>query len=81
MKNSYILPSFLMLLLLFASQAQNAAEVAPIEEKDTADKKEAVEISPTDPTAAGKAKHAFKEENPCEGMEKGEFFGPETCAE
>lgn len=81
MTDKYIIPTLAMLLLLFASPVQNAAEITPIEEKDPAAKKSAVEVSPADPTEAGKAEHAFKQENPCEGMEKGDYFGPEACAE
>jgi DmsE family decaheme c-type cytochrome len=48
---------------------------APIEENIPA------EIDPADTVEAGKAKHAFKTANPCEGMAEGEYMGLEVCAD
>jgi DmsE family decaheme c-type cytochrome len=64
--------------LLATSEVLIAAEV------DTAlepEKQVPVDISPTDTVEAGKAKHAFKQENPCEGMAEGDYLGPEVCAD
>jgi len=77
------LPVLLMLTLLLFSGMQIAAETATetAAEAPAEEKKAPVEISPEDTTPAGKAKHAFKEANPCEGMAEGEYMGPEVCAD
>ena len=36
---------------------------------------------PADAAQGGRAKHAFKQANPCEGMEKGDYLGVEVCAD
>jgi DmsE family decaheme c-type cytochrome len=86
------LPLLLLLSLMLYSGVQTAAETeatesdtgepasettAPAEEE----KKTPVEISPEDKTAAGKAKHAFKEENPCAGQAQGDIMGADVCAD
>ncbi len=86
MNNKTRIPLLLFFSLLSISQVANAAEKTPEteaagEEATETEKKVPVEISPEDTTAAGKAKHAFKQENPCEGMEEGEYLGPEVCAD
>ncbi len=40
-----------------------------------------VEIDAEDAIEAGQAEHAFKQANPCEGMEKGDYLGPDVCAD
>lgn len=87
MINYRILPFLLLSALLFSSKILNAAETStaatPAETSTevATEKKEPVEISPTDTTEAGQAKHAFKEANLCEGMEKGDYLGPDVCAD
>ncbi len=72
----YKLPlSFVFILLLF-SGIQHAAE--PDESSEIV---APVETSPADSTAAGKAKHAFKPANPCEGMAQGDYLGADVCAD
>ncbi|MBE9559644.1 MAG: DmsE family decaheme c-type cytochrome [Proteobacteria bacterium] len=76
-----------MFVLLLSSQVQNAAETSTntSSEAVTADpgseKKAAVKVKPADTTEAGKAEHAFKEANLCEGMAEGDYFGADACAE
>ena len=93
MNYSQKLSTLLMMVLLSASQVQNAAETttstesaAAIEataegETKEAEEKVPVEVSPADTTVAGKAKHAFKEANVCEGMAEGSYMGPDVCAD
>ncbi|MGD2055040.1 MAG: DmsE family decaheme c-type cytochrome [Gammaproteobacteria bacterium] len=86
MRHRHKLLLVLMLTLLPFSGVQIAAqteatEAAPEAAASSEEKKTPVEVSPEDTTEAGKAKHAFKEANPCEGMEKGEYLGPEVCAD
>ena len=97
MNYSQKLPILLMMVLLSASQMQNAAEItasteaAATDEASTevtakdevkqAEEKTPVEVDPADPVEAGEAKHAFKEPNICEGMAEGEFLGPDVCAD
>lgn len=65
------------ILLCFLCGPGFAAETAPPAETEPAP----VEISADDTVEAGEAEDAFKQENPCEGMEKGEYLGPEVCAD
>jgi DmsE family decaheme c-type cytochrome len=93
MNYSQKLSTLLMVVLLSVSQIQNAAETttpnestvsvqATVEEESKeAEKKVPVEVDPADAVAAGKAKHAFKEPNICEGMAEGAFLGPDVCAD
>ena len=95
MNYSHKLPILLMFVLLLSSQVQNAAETAipsaaaeteAVTEKTTAEqktteKKAAVKIKPADTTEAGKAEHAFKKPNLCEGMAEGSYLGADTCAD
>jgi len=97
MKYSQKLSILLFIVLGLASQVQNAAETTtstesavPIEATTEAtaegvakeaEEKAPVEVSPADITPAGKAKHAFKEPNICEGMAEGSFLGPDVCAD
>lgn len=87
--------SFILLLisllffgkLLIAAETVEAvpAEAVPAETIATEDKAAEevapVEVSPADTTEAGKAKHAFKQANVCEGMAEGSFLGPDVCAD
>jgi DmsE family decaheme c-type cytochrome len=89
MKHKTRLPFLLFLSLLSISQIPNAAETeADSTEASTtsevakeAEEKVPVEVAPTDTIEAGEAEHAFKTENPCEGMAEGAFLGPEVCAD
>ena len=66
------------------SAAQPAAVPAPetaTKADTTEEEKVPVEVDPSDPIEAGEAEHAFKTENPCEGMAEGAFLGPEVCAD
>ena len=97
MSYSQKLSIILLIVLGSASQVQNAAETTPStesavpieatteataeDEAKEAEKKAPVEVSPADTTPAGKAKHAFKEPNICEGMAEGSFLGPDVCAD
>lgn len=47
----------------------------------TSETKAPVEISPADTTEAGKALHAWKKSNPCEGMAKSDYLGSDICAD
>lgn len=86
---NYRILLFLLLLALFSSKILNAADNISPAEAPTAEApateeteiKTPVEISPADTTEAGKAKHAFKQANLCEGMEKGDYLGAEVCAD
>jgi DmsE family decaheme c-type cytochrome len=78
MRHIYTIPVFILISLLIISQAPIAAET---DTATSAEKKAPAEISPKDTVEAGKAKHAFKKENPCEGMAEGDFLGPEVCAD
>lgn len=78
----------LMIVLLSASQVQNAAETTPATgstvpagASSEAEEKKPVEVDPDAPTEAGEAKHAFKDANVCEGMAEGSFLGPDVCAD
>lgn len=64
--------------LLAISEVAIAAEADASLEKG---KQAPVDISPGDTVEAGKARHAFKQENPCEGMAEGDYLGPEVCAD
>ena len=88
------LPALLFFSLFAINQVANAAEtttepateptteaVTETESAGNEEKKAPVEVTPTDTTEAGKAEHAFKVENPCEGMAEGAFLGPEVCAD
>ena len=91
------LPILLMFVLLFFSQIQNAAETktavptdaaasTEISTEDTtaerqASEEKAVEISHSDTTEAGKAKHAFLSANLCKGMAEGDYLGTDVCAD
>ena len=73
--NSYMLLIVLASLLILHKAIVLAADAeSPVGVDAPAD------IAPSDPIAAGKAKHAFKEANPCDGMEQGEYMGSEACA-
>lgn len=79
MTKNYRLPFILMFVLLLSSSIQNAAETdAPVDDTKPADKT-AVEISPADKTEAGKAEHAFKQANLCEGMAQSDYLGVDVC--
>jgi len=87
MKYSQKIPFFLLLVLLFSSQIQYAAETDSATETESApdagavEEKKAVEVSPADTTDAGKAADAFKKANVCEGMEEGDYLGSDVCAD
>ena len=76
MNYSHKLPILLMSILLLSSQSLNAAET-----KTAASTEAAVEISPADTTEAGKAEHAFKQANLCEGMAEGDYLESDVCAD
>lgn len=71
----------LMLILLLCSGIQNAAETETLSENAKPVEKTAVETNPADTVDAGKAKHAFKQANLCEGMAEGYYLGAEVCAD
>jgi len=73
---SHKLPILLIFVLLLSSQSLNAAET-----KTAPSTEAAVEISPADTTEAGKAEHAFKQANLCEGMEEGDYLESDVCAD
>ncbi len=75
------LSSYKLLVLLASILLLPGAIVFAAETEAATEKKPPVEISPKDTIQAGKAKHAFKQENPCEGMEKGAYLGSELCAD
>ena len=75
------LSSYKLLVLLASILLLPDAIVFAAETETATEKKSPVEISPKDTIQAGKAKHAFKQENPCEGMEKGAYLGSELCAD
>ena len=82
----YRLPFLLFLMLLFSSGIQNAAETNNLANENLTDNekpviKKAVEIDPADKTEAGKAEHAFKQANLCEGMAEGDYLGADVCAD
>jgi DmsE family decaheme c-type cytochrome len=97
MNYSQKLSILLLIVLGSASQVQNAAETTPAtqaavpteaateataeDETKQVEEKVPVEVDPADTTPAGKAKHAFKEPNICEGMAEGSFLGPDVCAD
>jgi len=87
MNYSHKLPIFLMFVLLLSSQVQNAAETKTATateaatEDTTNEQKTAVEIRPADTTESGKAEHAFKQPNICEGMAEGDFLESDVCAD
>jgi DmsE family decaheme c-type cytochrome len=81
MTNRNKIPLLLMLVLMFYSAIQIAAETTSPTEEVPAEEKPSVEISPEDSIAAGKAKHAFKEANLCEGMAEGAYLGADVCAD
>lgn len=78
-----------MFILLFFSQMQRAAETGTeaalaanaTDENTATETKAAVKVSPTDTTEAGKAEHAFKQANVCEGMAEGDYLGTDVCAD
>ena len=57
--------------------------VQPLAQATTAVEPEAVLAANESAGAAqgGRAKHAFKQPNPCEGMEKGDYLGVAVCAD
>ncbi|NOR43531.1 MAG: DmsE family decaheme c-type cytochrome [Gammaproteobacteria bacterium] len=79
------LPILLVFVLLFTSQGINAAETSVSSEAATEDttakEKTAVETNPVDTTEAGKAEHAFKQANLCEGMAEGDYLESDVCAD
>jgi len=79
MTYKYTLPIFLLFSLLLSSPVQSAPETATATKE--VGQKNAVQISPTDTSKAGIAKHAFLTANMCEGKEKGDYLGPDVCAE
>jgi len=92
MRHKLKLPALLFMSLLAVSQVANTAEtttetaIEPAAETTTGiltteEEKTPVEVTPSDTTEAGEAIHAFKTENPCEGMAEGAFLGPEVCAD
>ena len=76
MNYSQRLPILLLFVLLLSSQSIIAAET-----KTAASTEAAVEISPADTAEAGKAEHAFKQANLCEGMAEGDYLGADVCAD
>ena len=84
---SYKFTVALTAIVVFFSSYQYAAEQSTQAEPVTAETaaaeehKEPVEVTPQDTVPAGKAKHAFKKENPCEGMAEGDIMGAEVCAD
>jgi len=92
MKYSQKFSVLMLFVLMLASEMLFAAESAAASAGDAtaddvtsavdkADGSEPVVVSPSDSTEAGKAKHAFMQANVCEGMEKGDYLGPEVCAD
>ena len=88
MMNYRLLPFLLLIALSFSSKLLNAEEsITPAAsatetpEAAQSEIKSAVEINPTDTTEAGKAKHAFKQANLCEGMAQGDYLGADVCAD
>ena len=71
--------SYKLLIILASILLLPGAIVFAAETEAATEKTAPVEISPEDTIEAGKAKHAFKQENPCEGMAKGDYLGPELC--
>ena len=61
------------------ASTETSTEAAAEDEAKQVEEKAPVEVDPADPVAAGKAKHAFKEPNICEGMAEGEFLGSDVC--
>jgi len=80
MKYLKTLPFILLLALLLFSSAQFAAETNTNDQTRNNPAK-ATKISPGDTTDAGKAEHAFKQANLCDGMEKGDYLGADVCAD
>ncbi len=89
MSQRYKLLILFIFTFLFASTWLNAAETIAENTAKTEDSAEAaalektspVDISPADTASAGKAKHAFKQENLCEGMAEGDYLGADVCAD
>jgi DmsE family decaheme c-type cytochrome len=67
--------------LLIAAETETTSSEAVDWYDPDADDADPVEIDASDTIAAGKAKNAFKQANPCEGMEKGDYLGPDVCAD
>lgn len=71
-------PVFFALGLLFLCGYAQGAEAPP----DPAEAPvEPVVVTADDAVEAGGAEHAFKPANPCEGMEIGDYLGPDVCAD
>ena len=77
MFSSYRLRVGVALGLLFFSGARLAADTAPSPEPNT----RLLAVAAADAAETGDAKHAFKQPNPCEGMEKGDYLGNGVCAD
>ena len=67
-------------LLIAAETVTPANETVDWYDPD-AEATDPVEIDAADTVKAGRAKHAFKPANPCEGMEQGDYLGPDVCAD
>ena len=81
MRKLFSLSILIIVGLLAVGQAPVAVEADAVDAKGDTGKKAPVDISPKDAVEAGKAKHAFKQENPCEGMAEGDYLGPDVCAD
>jgi len=85
--NSYKLLVVLATVLLIPGTILIAAEtVAPADNAvgqydPETDDPFPVEIDSEDTIEAGDAEHAFKQPNPCDGMEKGDYLGTDVCAD
>ena len=67
--------------LLIAAETDTPANEAVDWYDPDADEPGPVDIDAADTVKAGRAKHAFKPANPCEGMEKGDYLGADVCAD
>jgi DmsE family decaheme c-type cytochrome len=67
--------------LLIAAETDTPANKAVDWYDPDADEPTPVEIDAADTIEAGQAEHAFMQANPCEGMEKGDYLGPNVCAD
>ena len=67
--------------LLIAAETVTPANEAVDWYDPDADEPGPVDIDAADTVKAGRAKHAFKPANPCEGMEKGDYLGADVCAD
>jgi len=81
MRKLFSLSILIIAGLLAVGQAPVAVEADAVDARGDTGKKAPVDISPKDTVEAGKAKHAFKQENPCEGMAEGDYLGPDVCAD